>query len=60
MLKEHDWEKFQSFFALWFGKCEKDEKAALFRLPSARKLRFGHERYSEKSLTRREKCAILF
>ena len=33
MLKENDWEKFQSFFALWFGKCEKDEKAALFRLP---------------------------
>lgn len=23
MLKENDWEKFQSFFALWFGKCEK-------------------------------------
>ena len=60
MLKENDWEKFQSFLLYGLENAKKDEKAALFRLPSARKLRFGHERYSEKSLTRRENVLYYF
>ena len=30
MLKENDWEKFQSCFCLLFGKCEKIKKLLFF------------------------------